>query len=100
MKGIRVTAFYDADNYVKNNAKTRLVGQITFEHKYVNAGFDYLKAKDQVNATADEIHGEGWSAWVTPRTKFGLEGLLRAPTRPANSTRSAVSRACPTGCRP
>ena len=86
MKGIRVTAFYDADNYVKNNAKTRLVGQITFEHKYVNAGFDYLKAKDQVNATADEIHGEGWSAWVTPRTKFGLEGLLRYDDLRPNET--------------
>ena len=59
---------------------------MTFEHTFLNAGFDWLDAKDQVNDTVPEVHAKGWSAWVTPRTKFGLEGLLRFDDLKPNKT--------------
>jgi len=77
LQGLRVTAFYDGDDYASGDAKKRLVGQVTFEHKYVNAGVEYLDAKDHISDAAPRINGKGYSVWVTPRTAFGLEGLLR-----------------------
>jgi hypothetical protein len=76
-KGLRLTAFYDGDNYLKDSKKRRFVAQATFEHPYVNAGFDWLDAKDQKTPAAAEVHAQGWSGWITPRTPFGLEALLR-----------------------
>jgi hypothetical protein len=77
-KGLRLTGFYDGDHYVRHAVKRRYVGNLTFEHPYVNLGFDYLNAKDQqASAAKPEITAEGWSAWVTPRTPIGLEALLR-----------------------
>lgn len=38
-----------ADADVKNADRNRAIGQPTFEHQYVNAGFEYLKATDQMN---------------------------------------------------
>src|SRR3954469_24847908 len=40
LRGIRVTGFYFGDNYIKDSERTRAVGQVTFEHKYLNAGLD------------------------------------------------------------
>ncbi len=77
LKGLRLTAFYDHDAPVQNGARDRLVGAVTFEHTYVNAGFEYLSARDRSSATAATIDGKGWSVWITPRTKVGLEGLVR-----------------------
>jgi hypothetical protein len=77
LRGLRVAVFYDGDNYVKDAKKQRFLANATFEYKYVNAGFDWLSAKDQKLPNAAEVNGEGWSAWATPRTDFGLEGLVR-----------------------
>ena len=77
LNGLRIAGFYDGDNYAKGDTKKRLVGMLSFEHKYINAGFEYLDAKDQTTDAVPEIHGSGYSAWVTPRTAFGLEGLIR-----------------------
>ncbi len=77
LKGLRLTVFYDADNYASGDAKTRLVENVTFEHKYLNAGFDHLDAKDQTVATAPEVKADGWSVWATPKSTKGWEGLLR-----------------------
>ena len=44
-----------------------LMGNVTFEHQYVNAGFDYLDAKDQTLATATDVESHGYSIWATPR---------------------------------
>jgi hypothetical protein len=41
VKGLRLTAFYDADEYARNDERTRFIFSPTYEHKYVNAGFDY-----------------------------------------------------------
>ena len=77
MNDASLTVFYDGDDYVKDAKKRRFLANATFEHKYVNAGFDWLDAKDQKLPGAPEVHAEGWSAWATPRTEFGLEGLVR-----------------------
>jgi hypothetical protein len=77
IKGLRITAFYDADHYASNDDRTRLVGNLTFEHRWVNAGAEYLDAHDQPNAAAKNVHGQGYSVWVTPRSTKGWEGLLR-----------------------
>ena len=75
--GLRVTAFYDDDAPVDGGKRNRFVGALTFEHKYVNAGVEYLDAKDKANDAAPRLNSKGYSVWVTPRTSFGLEGLLR-----------------------
>jgi hypothetical protein len=50
MRGVRATIFYDADHYIVNAERKRTIGQLTFEHTYVVAGFEYLDAKDQTSA--------------------------------------------------
>lgn len=77
LKGLRLTGFYDADHYVQSAKKQRFVGNLMFEHPYVNVGFDYLDARDQTSVTKPEVHATGWSGWITPRTPFGLEALIR-----------------------
>jgi hypothetical protein len=77
VKGLRLTAFYDADEYARNDERTRFIFSPTYEHKYVNAGFDYLRTEDQTTSTKATLDGEGWSFWVTPKSTKGIEGLFR-----------------------
>jgi hypothetical protein len=92
LKGLRLTAFYDGDNYLKDSKKRRFIANLTFEHPYINAGFDYLDAKDQKTPTAADVHAQGWSAWATPRTSFGLEGLFRYDELKPNKDVSAKKK--------
>jgi hypothetical protein len=81
LRGLRLTGFYVADDYVKGAERTRAVGQVTFEHKYVNAGFDAIDAHDQTSITRPNVEAKGWSFWTTPRLPLdngsSLELLLR-----------------------
>jgi hypothetical protein len=77
LRGLRLTAFWDGDHYVRDAKKERFVAAVTFEHPFINLGVDYLKAKDQTLTTTAEVEAKGWSAWVTPRTPIGIEGLFR-----------------------
>ena len=78
LRGLRATAFYDADSYVKSAPRNRFIGGLNFEHAYLNAGFEYLDTKDQTSALrAPEIDGQGYSIWATPKSPRGFEGLLR-----------------------
>ncbi|PYQ37206.1 MAG: hypothetical protein DMF55_01850 [Acidobacteria bacterium] len=77
LRGLRLTGFWDGDHYVRDAKKERFIGALTFEHPFVNAGVDYIDAKDQTLLTAAKIEAKGWSAWVTPRTPIGIEGLFR-----------------------
>jgi hypothetical protein len=90
-RGLRLTGFYDADQYVKSGEKRRAVFSLTYEHKYLNGAFDYLDAKDQTSATKASVSARGWSVWVTPRSTTGWEGLLRydqlEPDRDASGKR-------------
>ncbi len=88
-KGLRLSAFYDRDAPVKDGARNRFVGAVTFEHAYVNAGFEYLNAKDQSTATKAAVKASGWSAWLTPRTTKGLEGLFRYDSLKPDTSASA-----------
>lgn len=88
LRGLRVTGFYDHDAYVKNAERRRGIVALTFEHPYLNAAFDYLTTTDQPNAAAATVKGEGWSAWVTPRSVKGWEGLLRYDSLKPNKSLS------------
>jgi hypothetical protein len=76
-RGIRLTGYYDSDHYFADAKRERAIGSATFEHPYVNFGAEYLDAKDQATPTSSVLHRSGWSAWVTPRTPVGIEGLFR-----------------------
>jgi hypothetical protein len=77
LRGWRVTGFYFADHYIAHAERTRALFNTTYEHKHVRAGFDYLSTYDQQAAAKPDVHGLGWSAWVTPRFGRGFEVLLR-----------------------
>jgi hypothetical protein len=77
LRGLRLTGFYDNDAYVKNAERRRGIVALTFEHKYLNASFDYLTATDQTSVTKTPIDARGFSVWATPRATNGWEGLLR-----------------------
>ncbi len=77
LKGLRLTGFYDADHYIRNDDKTRTIYAATFEHRFVNAGYEHLEATDQSTAVAAKVKATGYSAWATPKFPKGWEGLLR-----------------------
>jgi hypothetical protein len=77
LRGLRVTGFYDGDNYIKGDEKTRALFETSFEHKYLNAAFDYLHTKDQPTKAVADVTGDGYSVWATPRSTIGIEGLFR-----------------------
>ncbi len=77
LRGLRVTGFINNDKYLKRADRRRAVFSITFEHPYLNAGFDYLATKDQASATKTAVNGKGWTFFATPRSPRGWEGLLR-----------------------
>ena len=78
LRGLRVTGFVVDDHYVARAKRQRQIGQVTYEHRLVNAGFDYVRAKDQVSTAAPRIPSKGWSVWATPRLgTTGWEALLR-----------------------
>jgi hypothetical protein len=78
-RGLRATIFFDGDNYIQSGERKRLIGQVTFEHTYLNAGFEYLDAHDQTSALPGSVdkEGKGWSIWATPKSTRGWEMLLR-----------------------
>jgi hypothetical protein len=79
LRGLRVTGFYDRDAYVKDAERRRGIVAATYEHRYVNAGANYLRTTDQQRAAAPSLDGHGFSVWATPKTPagYGWEGLLR-----------------------
>jgi hypothetical protein len=70
LRGVRAHLVWYADNYVSDSERKRVMGNVTYEHKYVNAGFDYLDAKDQVLPAVASIASNGYSIWATPRYQF------------------------------
>jgi hypothetical protein len=89
MRGLRLTGFYDKDNYATKNAttgvqpvKNRFVLEALFEHPHIVAGYDYLDSQDQASPSAVNpyLHGRGYGVWVTPifqEKGHGWEALLR-----------------------
>jgi hypothetical protein len=91
-KGVRLTGFYDADAYVQDGERRRGVVDVSFDNPRVHAGAILLRATDRVLPTARAVDARGYSLWVVPRTRAGLEGLLRydrlEPDRAAASRKS------------
>ena len=89
MRGLRLTGFYDKDNYASRNVttgvedvKNRFVFEALFEHPHIVAGYDFLDSTDQAapSATNPYFHGRGYGIWVTPifqEKGHGWEALLR-----------------------
>jgi hypothetical protein len=79
VRGLRVTGFYDRDAYVKDAERNRGIVGLTYEHRYVNAGVNFLTASDQSHALGPKLDRNGFSVWATPKTPtgHGWEGLLR-----------------------
>src|SRR5262249_33528349 len=77
LRGLRLSGFYDSDHYFSDAKRERFVGTATFEHPWVHLGFEWLDAHDRTTPTATELHRDGYSVWVTPRTPIGIEGLFR-----------------------
>ncbi len=77
LKGLRLTAFYDGDHYIRNDARRRFVYAANFEHKYLTAGYEHLDAADRTTGASAEVKAQGYSIWAVPRSPKGWEGLLR-----------------------
>lgn len=89
LKGLRVTFFLDGDNYASSDAKKRYVSFVSYEHPRINAGFDYLSAKDQTTNIAPEVKSNGFSVWATPKFTHGWEALLRFDSLKPNKDQDA-----------
>ena len=79
VRGLRVTGFYDRDAYVKDAERNRGIAGLTYEHRYVNAGLNYLTASDRSHVLGPKLDRNGFSVWATPKAPMGhgWEGLLR-----------------------
>ena len=80
LRGLRAH-FVCRDHYASGDDRDRVMGNVTYEHNYIVAGFDYLSAKDQPLATAVPVSSNGYSIWTTPRlprpNNSSWEALLR-----------------------
>jgi len=80
VSGLRTTVFYDHGYYVQDAERRRFIANATFEHRRLNAGFDWVVGRDQLRIISPDIDSTGLSFFVTPflnEKGKGLEGLLR-----------------------
>ncbi|HMF96481.1 MAG TPA: porin [Vicinamibacterales bacterium] len=101
LRGVRGHFVYYDDNYAAGDERTRLMGNVTFEHKFLNAEYDYLKAHDQVLKTSPDVESTGWAFWATPRYPWdngsSIEALLRYDRfTPNTATAIAPASSAPT----
>ncbi len=94
LRGLRAHLVYYNDAYVGSDVRERVMGNVTYEHPYINGEFDYLKAKDKTLATAPEVDSQGWSFWLTPRKPLAnnasIEALIRYDHFTPNTANSLV----------
>ena len=78
-RGLRGHFYYYGDHHVKDGVRRRTIGTATYEHPSVVAGFEYIDARDQRSMLPGQtaVDSKGYSLWVTPRTRYGWEGLIR-----------------------
>ncbi|MEZ5316579.1 MAG: porin [Vicinamibacterales bacterium] len=80
VRGLRVTAFYDADHYQQNAERRRFIAAGMFEHARLNAGVDFMVGRDQPSVSVPVTDSKGVSFFVTPffhEKGNGWEGLFR-----------------------
>jgi hypothetical protein len=94
LRGFRAHFVYYNDHYQRHDERKRLMGNLSYEQKYLNAGFDYLSAEDQLLAISPEVSSHGFSVWATPRLPFengsSWEALLRYDHWIPNTSTSLV----------
>ena len=81
-RGVRLTAYYFGDHYLKNYDRRRLLGNFALEQRKYNLSIDYMKRVDQGKTPPDQTRTEsgGYSVVLTPFFKEkgnGWEALLR-----------------------
>ncbi len=108
LKTWRLQAFWTHDNYMENAPRDRTVFNTTFEHPYLNVGYDHIDAKDKVSSAPTNgvdlyptLNGKGWSLWATPKKVFpngsSIEGLIRYDHTKPGGTASATAISSPDG---
>jgi hypothetical protein len=85
-RGLRLTFFYNGDHTVEHADRRRVVGLVTFEHRFLNMAASYLDAVDQATPAAPRVPARGLSIWATPRIPLGPPPV--AP--PAGQVRATV----------
>lgn len=108
LKNWRLQGFWTFDNYAQNAERNRSVFNTTFEHPYLNIGFDYISTSDKSAATLTSgvdlnptLNGKGWSVWATPKKVFSnggsIEALIRFDHMKPGGTASATAITSPDG---
>jgi hypothetical protein len=108
LKGWRVQGYVYRDAYMKDADRNRAILNTTFEHRYVNGGFDYLAASDKSSSVLTNgvdlnptLEGRGWSLWVTPKKPLArgasVEAFLRYDHTKPGGTVSAGAITSPDG---
>jgi len=100
LRGLRAHLVYYKDAYVSDSDRERLMGNVTFEHKYLNAGFDYLDATDQTLPTVTSVDGDGYSIWATPRYQFENQSSWELLLRYDHWTPNTSATPAPAGSSP
>jgi hypothetical protein len=94
LRGLRAHLVYYNDAYVSDGERRRIMGNLTYEHTFVNAGFDYLDADDQALPSMPNIPANGYSIWATPKYPLengsSWEALLRYDHWTGNTTRDVA----------
>jgi hypothetical protein len=94
-RGLRVSGFYDADNYLKDGEKRRGLFNVSFEHSHFNFAAEYLAASDRTSVTKTVVKASGYSVWITPffqQKGNGWEALLRFDGLTPNKNLDATRR--------
>ncbi len=108
LKTWRLQGFWIRDSYMEDAPRNRSLFNTTFEHPYVNAGFDYIATTDKVSSAPTNgvdlfptLDGRGWSIWATPKKALAngssLEGLVRYDHMRPGGTASATAISSPDG---
>jgi len=100
LRGLRAHLVYYNDHYVADAERERIMGNVTYEHQYVNAGFDYLDANDQTLPTVASVNGKGYSVWATPRKPFANGASWEALLRYDHWTPNTASALAPASTSP
>ena len=95
LRGLRVTGSTTTMRTSRTRERKRGIVAVTFEHKYLNAAFDYLDTPGPDAATKRAVDGTGYSVWATPRSaETGGKGccasIISSRTRTLSGTRDRL----------
>lgn len=77
LKGLRFAAFANADNYLQDAPRDRMILNALYDSRVVSGGVEYLEAKDKLRASAPELDAVGWSLFVAPHLPNRVDVFLR-----------------------